>query len=261
MTTESLLLVGREARTAREVLETHAERLARRAAVDAVEVATYGSEPVRELRDQLRGLSADRVYAVPMCAAHAYDTVDGVPAALSYAPGDVRYCEPIGRSPAVTEVLAERGAELVPPAEDVSLVLVGFGSSAKPFHRQTADYHAARLREQSDYGEVLTCYLLQNPSVECVRYNVSKGQAVAVPLFVTRTEATERRIPQELELGRGGIEYAEPVGDHPLITDAVHAELAKQRVLADDASASTTFEARLTRTRRPVATDGEGATR
>lgn len=262
MTTESLLLIGRNTGNARDVFETHAERLARRTTVDAVEIATYESEPVRELREQLGALSTDRVYAVPMCAAHTYDTINGIPAALSSISGDIRYCEPLGRSPVVTEILRERGASLVSPADDTSLVLVGFGSSSKPYHRQTADYHAARLRDGSDYGEVLTCYLLQNPAVECVRYNVSKSRAVAVPLFVARSEATEERIPDKLELARGGIEYADPFCDHPQITSAIRAEVEKQRALAvDDTSVSVSFETQLTRTRRPVATDGEGTRR
>ncbi|MFC7156915.1 CbiX/SirB N-terminal domain-containing protein [Halomarina halobia] len=262
MTSESILLIGRDTRNAREVLGTHADRLDRRAVVDDVEVVTYESEPTRELRGALERISADTVYAVPMCVAPTHDTIHGVPAALSSVPGDVRYCEPLGRSPAVTDVIAERGTELVPASDDASLVLVGTGSSSKPYYRRTADYHAARLREQSGYGEVLTCYLLQNPAVECVRYNVTKGRSVAVPLFLTRTEATEGRIPDELELARGGIEYADPFGEHPRITDAVHAEVERQRILTLDATPSATpFEARLSPTRRPAPTDGEGVQR
>lgn len=262
MTTESILLIGRDTRNAREVLEVHASRLGQRSVVDHVQIAIYESEPIRELRADFERISADTVYAVPMRAAHSHDTIEGVPAALSYVSGDVHYCEPLGRSPAVTEVIAERGAGLVPASDDASLILVGFGSSSKPYYRQATDYHAARLREQSRYGEVLTCYLLQSPTVECVRYNTTTSRSVAVPLFLTRTEATERRIPDELELARGGIEYADPLGAHPRITDAVHAEVEKQRALAgDDAALTASFEARLTRTRRPVATDGEGVQR
>jgi sirohydrochlorin ferrochelatase len=263
MHSESILLVGRETRNARELLETHADRLARRDIADGVEVATYEREPVRELRDRFEALDADTVYAVPMRAAHTYETVGGVPAALSYVPGDVRVCEPLGRSPAVTEVVEERGAEHLSAADDASLVLVAFGSSSKPYHRQTAEYHAARLREHSDYGEVLTCFLLQNPAVECVRYNVTKDRSVAVPLFMSRTEATERRIPEGLELARGGIEYADPLGAHPRITDAVHAEVEKQRVLGlnDDGATTVSLGEGLTGTPRPVATDGEGRRR
>ncbi|MBV0926071.1 sirohydrochlorin chelatase [Halomicroarcula limicola] len=259
MTTESILLIGRGTEVTRAVLETHADRLAARTRVDAVDVAVYEREPRRELRETVEGLSAETVYAVPMCAAHTYDTVDEIPALLSHASGTVRYCEPVGQSPAITDALAERGAALVSPGEDASLVLVGFGSNSKPYNRQTVDYHAARLRDQSAYGAVLTCYLLQNPAVECVRYNLATPRAVAVPAFVAPSEITDDRIPAALELARGGLEYADPLGEHPRVTDAVHGEIEKQRALARDDSASTaSVGARPTRTPRPVSTDGEG---
>lgn len=256
MTTESILLVGRGSGAVRDVLETHAQRLESRTET-TVHTAVYEHEPVREMRETLSALDAETVYVVPMCIAHTYDTLSEIPAALSYISGDVRYCEPLGGSPAVTDVLAERGTDLVPAGEDASLILVGFGSSSKPHNRETTDYHASRLREQSDYDAVHTCYLLQNPTVECVRYNVTTSRAVAVPLFVAPSEATEHRIPEALELARGGVEYADPLGGHPRVTDAICAEIEKQRALAADGETDS-FEAELTATQRPVATDGEG---
>lgn len=262
MTSEAILLIGRRTIHSQEPFEIHADRLSRRNIVDEVHTATYENEPVRELRDQLAELSADRVYAVPMCAAHTFDTLGDLPAALSHVPGVVQYCEPIGQSPAVTDVLTSRGTDLISGGEDVSFVLVSFGSSSKPYQRQTTEYHATRIEEQSDYGEVVTCYLLQNPTVECVRYNVSNSEVVAVPLFLTRNEATEEKIPEKLELERGGIEYADPLGDHARITDAIHAEFEKQRILAlGDEPPTTSFEAQLTHNRHSVATDGEGVPR
>lgn len=257
MTNETLLLIGRNAQNAREVYETHADRLASRADVDDVRVATYDAEPVRELRETFAELDGERVYAVPLTAAHTFETTDGVPAALSYVPGEVRYCEPVGRSPAVTDALAQRAADVVRTGDNASLVLVGFGSSSRPYQRQTTEYHAARLSDRSAYGEVLTCYLLQNPAVECVRYNTSTGRTVAVPLFLTECEATEEEIPAKLELDRGGIAYADPLGDHARVTDAIHAEVERQRVLATGGEASS-FETELVQSRQPVATDGEG---
>ena len=257
MTTESILLVGRGSDAVRDVLDTHADRLESRTDVEVVDVAVYEHEPLRELRETLDGLDAETVYVVPMCVAHTYDTLSEIPAALSYISGTVRYCEPLGGSPAITDVLAERGTDLVPAGGDASLILVGFGSSSKPYNRQTTDYHANRLQEQSEYEAVHTCYLLQNPTVECVRYNVTTPRSVAVPLFVAPSEATEQRIPEALDLARGGVEYADPLGDHPRVTDAICGEIEKQRALAAD-SETDSFEAKLTQTQRPVATDGEG---
>jgi sirohydrochlorin ferrochelatase len=260
MTGESILLLSRGSGRVRDVLDTHAERLGASTSVDSVEVAVYETDPRRELRPQLATIDAKTVYVVPMCVAHTHDTLTAIPAALSALSGRVRYCEPIGGSPAITDVLAARATELVAGGPDTSLVLVGFGSSSKPYNRQTTDYHATRLRERSDYAAVHTCYLLQNPAVECVRYNVATSRAVAVPLFVAPTEATEQRIPDQLELGRGGIEYADPLGTHPRVTDAIRGEVQKQRALGTDETAAPSFEATLTRTQRPMATDGEGTT-
>ncbi len=262
MTSTAVLLVGRRTNVAREVFGAHADELRRREVADAVHVATFETEPVRELRGKLAAIDADRVYAVPMCVAHTGVTIDDLPAALSYVPGEVHYGEPLGQSPVVTDVVSRTATALVPAAEDASLVLVANGSSSTPYHRQTTEYHATRLREQSAYGEVETCYLLQNPAAECVRYSVTNSRSVAVPLFVARCEATDEKIPEKLELERGGIEYADPFGTHDRITDAIHAEVEKQRVLADESERpSASFEASLTRRRLPVATDGEGTVR
>jgi sirohydrochlorin ferrochelatase len=258
MSRDTLLLVCRD-HDGRTVTETHRERLRSRNVADEVAVASYEHEPVRELRDELQAIDADRVFAVPMSVAHSQVTTDAIPSALSYVPGTVEYCEPIGRSPAVTRAVFERATARVQAAADASLVLVGFGSSGTPFNRQAVEYHAARIRRQSAFGEVVPCYLMQNPAVECVRYNVTNDRAVATPLFVEPSAATDEEIPAKLELDRGGIEYADPLGDHRLVTDAIESELAKQRVLADaDQPAPQSFEATLTAQSQPLATDGEG---
>lgn len=258
MTHDTLLLIGRETAGARAVLERQADRLDRRGVADDVRVATYNSEPVRELKGPLRELSTDRVFAVPAVVAHSYETTDAIPAALSYVSGDVHYCEPLGESPNVTDALVQRASAHYDPAEDVSLVLVGLGSSSKPFAEQAVERHAARIRETTAFGEVVSSYLMQNPAVECVRYNVTNERVVAVPVFVTPSAATSEQIPAKLELDRGGMAYADVLGDHDEVTDAIHATVEQRRVLAEEGGAGTSFEDSLVESRRPVATDGEG---
>jgi sirohydrochlorin ferrochelatase len=259
MTRDALLLIGRRTSGARAVAETHAERLRARGAVDSVRVATYRAEPGRELRAELAALDADRVFAVPLSATHTHDTTTAIPGALSFVPGEVRYCAPVGNSPAVTTVLRERARSRVPANDDTSLALVGFGSSSAPDGRRAVERHAARLRAGTDYGEVTTCYVLRNPAVECARYNVSGERVVAVPVFLSESEVTETEIPRKLELDRGGLEYAAPLGTHERVTEAIGAEVERERTLADLGGPEDErgFEATLT-ARRPVATDGEG---
>lgn len=261
MTGDALILIGREGTQDPETLRRHASRLGDRGVADDVHVATYAEEPVRELRDRFESIDADQMFVLPACIAHSHETMDVVPAALSYLDCDVRYCEPIGRSPALTALVIERASNLIEP-EGTTLVLVGLGSSSLPYHRQTAEYHGARIRKQSSHEEVITCYLLQNPAVECARYNVPTERAVAVPLFLTRNETTDKWIPKKLELNRGGIALADPFGEDRRVTDAIHAEVIRQRILAgEDENGEkplSTFEGSSAGRQRPVATDGEG---
>lgn len=257
MQRDTLLLIGRSTGRARQVYEAHADRLRSRGVASEVRTLTYEREPLRELRDELRAVEGERAFAVPLCMAHTRETTDDLPAALGRAPAPVTYCEPVGRNPAVTRAIVDRAAQCVDVPSDAGLVLVGFGASGTPYQRQAAEYHAARLRESDRYAEVTTCFLLQNPTVECARYNVSASETVAVPLFLAPGEATEQRIPAKLEVDRGGVAYADPLADHELVTDAIEAEVEKQRVLVDDGTPQT-FEAALTHQSRAVATDGEG---
>jgi len=253
---DTLLLIGRDTSRATPY-ETHARRLRERGVATDVTVLTYDHEPRRELRDELVAIDTDRVFALPMTVAHDHATVTDVPAALDEVDAETHYCEPVGRSPLLTEALRDRAAAAVPEAADSSVALVAFGSSGKPYQRQVTEYHAERLRERSAFGEVEPCYLLQNPAVECVRYNLTHDHAVAVPLFLAPTDATETQIPDKLDLDRGGLSYTDTLDDHPLVTEAVATAVETARTMAD-ARTPQTFEATLAATNRPMATDGEG---
>jgi sirohydrochlorin ferrochelatase len=257
MTRDALVLLCRDTPHARETLATHAQRLRDRGVADTVHACHYGQEPRYDLRESLAAVEADSVFAVPMIAAHARETTVDVPAALDRMDATTHYCEPVGRSPAVTGVLRDRAAAADTDAAD-ALALVALGSSSQPYHRQVAEYHASRLRSNSTYEAVTTSYVVQNPAAECLRYNVDADRAVVVPLFVAGSEATDRDIPERIELDRGGLDYADPLGAHPRVTDAVEAEVAKQRVLAADDTAAATFEDVLTADATAFATDGEG---
>jgi len=189
MTTDAILLTGRDAGNAREVYQTHADRLAARTSVDDVAVATYESEPPRELRDELATIDADDVYAIPMTAAHSPRHPPTSPRRTRRHPRNrslhgTHRSKPRRHRGAPRPSARRHRPQHRPASADVTdstLVLAGFGSSSKPYHRQTANYHAARIRERTEYDAVTTCYLLQNPTVECARYDVDTGHAVAVP--------------------------------------------------------------------------------
>lgn len=235
------------------MFETHARRLERRG-VGRVETATYKREPGRELRDALRDVSGERVYGVPMVAAHGYETREDVPAALATAAGTARYCEPVGRSPAVTVALAERAEGQVAEPGEASLVVVSLGGGTGDSRRVT-ERHVERLRRRTAYDEVIGSYLLENPAVECARYTATNDTVVAVPLFVGRCGATDDRIPAQLEADQSGVVYTDPLGEERLLTDAVQSEVARRRALADG---SDTLETGAAEPPHPMVADGEG---
>jgi len=234
--TDALLLVGRQ--HTRSVAQRHASRLRDRGVVDRVTVETYDRDPA-----ELDAEVDDGTYVVPMAVAPDRATTRGIPGELPAA----RHCRPVGTSPAVSRALADRAEEAVAPGDDASLALVAFGDTSREGARRTTEDHAARLRETAGYGEVTTAYLLQNPAAECVRYNLTGDRAVVVPFFLAACEETEQALPEKLDLDRGGLDYADPLGGHEAVTDAIEAEVAKARAM-DAGTASV----------RPVATDGAG---
>lgn len=233
--TDTLLLVGRS--HVDDVARVHADRLRERGVADRVSVATY---------DDPAGLDPDTdgtAYVVPMTAAPDRDTTRAIPGAIP----DAHHCEPVGTSPAVARAVADRARAALSPAPDVSLALAAFGDGSGSGSWRTTEQQADRLRETTEYGGVTTAYLLQNPAVECLRYNLSGESAVVVPFFLAPCEETERAIPEKLELDRGGLTYADPLGTHEAVTDAIEAELAKARAIGSGTAAVS-----------PVATDGRG---
>ncbi|SEW28442.1 sirohydrochlorin chelatase [Halobacterium jilantaiense] len=256
MTRDALVLLGRDTPHARETLATHARRLRDRGVADAVHACHYEHEPRRDLRDPLARVDADRAFAVPMTAAHARETTVDVPAALARVDAAVHYCEPVCRSGAVTDALHDRATEAA-AGDPAAVGLVALGASSQPYHRQVAEYHAARLRERGDYEDVSTAFLVQNPAAECLRYNLDADDAVAVPLFVAGSDATDRDIPDRLELDRGGLAYADVLGTHPRLTDAVAGLVAEKRVLAEREDAESVDDS-LTADATAFAADGEG---
>jgi len=257
MTDDTLLLIGRET-TDSGVYRTHARRLRERGVADAVRVCTYEHDPVEALTETLRDVDAGQVTTVPLCLAHTRETTDRVPAGLATADVPVAYCEPVGRSPALTGAIRDRAQSVRASDEPTTLVLVAFGNTTGSHHRDVAECHARRIREQGDFAAVTTAYLLQNPTVECARYNVSTPAAVAVPLFVAPCTATTDEIPDKLELGRGGLAYASPLGTSPAVTDAIQDRVETRRALGP-AAGPRSFEDAVTDTARPMATDGDGS--
>jgi sirohydrochlorin ferrochelatase len=221
MTHSTLLLVGRRTAASPQPVQTHAARLRDRDVADTVRVETYD-----ETWDEADASSAsdcedESVLVVPLTVAYTNETRHVISSLARREADTASFCDPIGHSPAVTEIIADRADEHVARPEETSLLLVGLGSGSLSDQRHTVEYHEQRLREQTAYDEVTSCYVLQDPVVECARYNVSNDAVVAVPVFVTPSPVTRTTIPERLDLDRGGIHYSDPPGTHARLTDPI----------------------------------------
>lgn len=262
MTTGTLILVERQRAQSDRTVEIHAERLREREVADSVVVERYDDGlGGTDLTGDYDERDTEEVYVVPMLSAQTKGTQQSIPPMVASITDSPTFCDPVGKNPIVTDVIADRASELIEPAADVSLILVGLGSSSSPHQQRMLQYHRTRLLERTAYGEVTTAYLLQDPAVECAAYNVSNDWIVAVPVFVSPSAATREEIPRKIGVDRSGIEYADPFGTHPRLTDAIQAEVATQRVIRNrrPESGSSISEGLTSGSHRPVATDGRGS--
>jgi sirohydrochlorin ferrochelatase len=234
MTSRIIVLVKRQQEQSDKTVETHAERLRDREVAESVVVERYPDATERaDLTVDYSERDTEEVYVVPMVSAQTKGTQQAMTTMAEYIAGSATFCNPVGYSPFVTDIIVDRASEVVEPAADVSLILISLGSSSLPYQRRMLCYHRTRLLEQTAYGEVTISHLLQDPTVECARHNVSNEHTVAVPVFVSSNVTTREEIPQKLGVDSGNIDYTDPLGTHLRLTDAIQAEVAKQRAIRD----------------------------
>ena len=131
-----------------------------------------------------------------------------------------------------------------PDFSDAALLLVGHGSTRNADSASPTGQHADELRRRRIFGQVLECFLQQEPLLATVRRGVSAPRIFVVPLFISEGYFTEQIIPRKLDLDcndghgsprrqqRGGqtLHYCRPVGIHPGMTEVV---LARAREVVE----------------------------
>jgi sirohydrochlorin cobaltochelatase len=113
---------------------------------------------------------------------------------------------------------------------DVGLLIVGHGSTVNPDSSVPTLAHAAEIRRRQIFAQVQCAFWKEEPSLRDARFLFDPGpirEVRVVPNFISEGYFTQTVIPRELELN-GRItkrangqtwNYAEPVGNHPSVTD------------------------------------------
>lgn len=101
-----------------------------------------------------------------------------------------------------------------------TLLILGHGSHLNPGSSAPIHTHADTLRSQGEFDEVRTAFWKEEPSFREVLRTV-EGDVYAVPFFMAEGYFVDQVIPRELRLPHDRVEYTEPVGTHPSMTDVI----------------------------------------
>lgn len=138
-------------------------------------------------------LDSDDAYVVPNFISEGYFTRTVIPRELELTgPVTVRsgrtikYCEPVGSHPRMTEVLLHRAREVAPGVEPgrTSLIIVGHGTNLNDNSAAAVKEQVAIIRDQAEYAEVLGAFMEEAPLVSDWVKLTSQPNVVAVPFFI-----------------------------------------------------------------------------
>jgi sirohydrochlorin cobaltochelatase len=234
----------------------HAAEITRRGIFAEVYGAFWKEEP--SLRQVLHMVDADDIYVVPNFISEGYFTRTVIPRELeltgpiTHREGRIiKYCEPVGNHPRMTELLLRRAAEVAPgvPPELTSLFIVGHGTDLNDNSAVAAKREVENIAARGLYAEVLNAYMEEEPLIAKWDEYASQPNVVVVPFFIAdglhsyedipvllgiaaesggAASATQKEIfrhnPYHLR-GRS-LCYASAIGTEPLFADVILEQVA-----------------------------------
>lgn len=203
------------------------------------------------LREALYQVQFSDVYVAPIFISEGYFTKQIIPRELELdgpitERGDLtlKYCDPVGSHAAMTELLLAKARETAPDVapEETTLLIVAHGTGLNDESRRAAELQAARLREATDYAEVLAVFMEEEPRVDKWATLADQPNVVIVPFFVSDGLHSYQDIPVLLgieseptaaasrnEVFRNNpyhlsgkvLYYASAIGTHPRMVEVV----------------------------------------
>jgi sirohydrochlorin cobaltochelatase len=235
----------------------HAAEIVRRGIFGEVACAFWKEEP--SMRQVLHTVDADDIYVVPNFISEGYFTRTVIPRELELDGPvterdgrTIKYCEPVGNHPHMTELLLRRAQQIapgVPPAE-TSLFIVGHGTNLNDNSAVAAKREVERIAQQGIYGEVLSAYMEEEPLISKWDEYSRCPNVVVVPFFISDGLHSYEDIPVLLGIAdespgaasASGAEvfrrnpyarrgrtlfYASAIGTEPLFADLILEQVAE----------------------------------
>ena len=231
----------------------HAEEIRRRGVFAEVHVGFWKEEP--NFRQTLRQTSCRTVYVVPNFISSGYFTEQVILRELGLSgpvtrigEQDVYYCQPVGLSPVMTDVLLERAKEVVAATAETCdpkqtcLFICGHGTSLNDNSTKIIHEQAAIIRARSLYADCQGVLMEQSPFVKDWRTLTTCPNVIAVPFFISDGLHSYEDIPVLLGLthnmrekgftnphreGERRLWYATAIGTEPLIAEVILDSVAR----------------------------------
>jgi sirohydrochlorin cobaltochelatase len=187
----------------------HAAELRRRGIFREVREAFWKQPP--QVKDVLEGISAPRVFIVPLFVSEGYFASQVIPKELGFGNEVKRqsgntalyYSEPVGTHPRMTDVILARAREVVeqfpfPRAAkpgDITLFIAGHGTERNEQSRQSIERQVELIRAKDIYADVHAVFMDENPRIQDCYSLAQTRNLVVVPFFMSDGLHTVEDIP------------------------------------------------------------------
>lgn len=170
----------------------HAAEIRRRGLFAEVACCFWKEEP--SYREVFRMVDSREIYVVPNFISEGYFTETIIPremqleGRLTHRDGrTIRYCEPSGNHPRMTDLLLREARSVAPDAvtQETSLLIVGHGTGLNDNSAKAAKTQVARIAAAGVYGEVLAAYMEEPPLIAEWDTYTTKPNVVVVPFFIS----------------------------------------------------------------------------
>lgn len=233
----------------------HAAEIRRRRCFAEVTCAFWKEEP--SFRQVLHTVESEEIYLVPNFVSEGYFTQKVIPREMGLAGAFteiggrlLKYCEPVGNHPQMTDVLLRRARETAAgvPRAETSLIIIGHGTSLNENSGAAVKKQVEHIARRGEYGEVIGAFMEEMPFVTDWRTLTSCPNVVAVPFFISDGEHSYQDIPVLLGIepettaaasqrdvfrrnpyhidGRR-LYYASSIGTEPFLADVILEQVAR----------------------------------
>lgn len=252
MNASSLIIVGHGSTmnpdSSAPTLE-HARAIRERGIFREVACCFWKEEP--SMREALRMVEGDDIYIVPDFISEGYFTRTVIPREFELdgpitqrGARVIKYCDPVGNHPHMTDVLLKRARETAPgvPEGETSLFIVGHGTALNDNSARAAKDQVARIGAMGLYAEVFAAYMEEPPLVSDWYAMSSQPNVMIVPFFIADGLHSYQDIPVllgiETEPGPAASQsevfrrnpyhlqgknlyYASAIGTEPMMADVI----------------------------------------